>query len=219
MNISRMEIMKDTKEFYMPNTLILTEEQRDILTESINIGFGRAAASLSILVGHKIMLEVPKISVITGPELAKSITGAYKQPISVQQHFSGGIHGDVILFMDMDIASIFIDLLSGGSGNFRRLTPSDREALLEVGNILLNAYIGSFGNLMNAQINIAVPELRTGAIERFFSSIALDDHHVLLVWTKFMIHQGTVAGHVALILDANSLESLFTSIQFDGFQS
>jgi len=203
----------------MNNSFVLTEEQRDILSESINIGFGRAAASLSVLVGHKVLLEVPKITVITIPELAKSMEGAYKQPVSVQQHFSGGIQGDVILFMDMEIASIFIDLLSGGGGSPRRLTPSDREALLEVGNILLNAYIGSFGNLMNTQINIAVPELQINTINRLFAAISADEHHVLLVWTKFLLHNGTVAGHVALILDATSLESLFSSIQFDSLQS
>ena len=203
----------------MNNSFALTEEQRDILTESINIGFGRAAASLSVLIGHKVLLEVPTINIITVPELAKSMQGTYTQPVSVQQHFSGGIQGDVILFMDMEIASIFIDLLSGGDGSPRRLTPSDREALLEVGNILLNAYIGSFGNLMNTQINIAVPELQINAINRLFGSIAPAEHHVLLVWTKFLLHNGNVAGHVALILDANSLEHLFNSIQFDSLQS
>ena len=143
--------------------------------------------------------------------------GAYKQPVSVQQHFSGGIHGDVFLFMDMDIAAIFIDLLSGGIGNPRRLTASDREALIEVGNILLNAYIGSFGNLMHTHINIAVPELRLNGFERLFNSIPESDRHVLLVWTKFLLKNGAVAGHVALILDAGSLDTLFQTIHFDEF--
>ncbi len=201
----------------MTDPFSLSENQRDILTESINIGFGRAAASLSILIGHKVLLEVPKISVISVPELNQAMLETYKQLVGVHQHFSGGLHGDVILFMEMDIASVFIDLLSGGPGSPRRLTPSDREALLEVGNILLNAYIGSFGNLMNTQINISVPQLHLNALNRIFKDIQDSEanHHVLLVWTKFLLHNGTVAGHVALILDGESLDSLFQLIEFD----
>ena len=47
--------------------MILTDEQQDILTELVNIGVGRAAASLSELVGKRIDLNVPKL-VICDPE-------------------------------------------------------------------------------------------------------------------------------------------------------
>ena len=37
----------------------LTQVQQDALIELLNIGFGRAAASLSQLTGHRVVLEVP----------------------------------------------------------------------------------------------------------------------------------------------------------------
>ena len=40
----------------------LTIEQKDALTELINIGYGRAAAALSELTGYRITLEVPRVS-------------------------------------------------------------------------------------------------------------------------------------------------------------
>ena len=39
----------------------LTALQQDALVEVINIGFGRAAASLSKLTGQRVELEVPQI--------------------------------------------------------------------------------------------------------------------------------------------------------------
>ncbi len=199
----------------MTSPLTLTEAQSDILTETINIGFGRAAASLSVLIGRKVILEVPHISVLSIPELSSTLQGSYQQLIGVHQQFMGGIDGDVLLFMELDIAAMFIDLLSGGSGAPRRLTHSDREALLEVGNILLNAYIGSFGNLMNATINIAVPQLYLNGLQSVFNSIQAsgEEHYVLLVRTRFLLNNGSVAGHVALILDTDSLESLIQRMQ------
>ena len=39
----------------------LTAVQQDALVELLNIGFGRAAASLSQLTGHRVLLEVPQV--------------------------------------------------------------------------------------------------------------------------------------------------------------
>jgi len=199
----------------MNSRFTLTEDQLDIVTETINIGFGRAASSLSILVGQKVLLEIPQITMLTVSELSSSLSTAYSDPAAVQQEFTGGIQGEVILIMDLEIAARFIDLLSGGNGQPRSLTSSDREALLEVGNILLNAYIGSFGNLLNTQINFSVPFLHMHSLDDALSSIEVDDddHSVLLVETRFLLNNGTVAGHVALIIEACSLENLLRVIQ------
>ena len=41
----------------------LTTIQQDALIELLNIGFGRAAAALSELTGHRVVLEVPEVSI------------------------------------------------------------------------------------------------------------------------------------------------------------
>jgi hypothetical protein len=41
----------------------LTPLQEDGLVELLNIGFGRAAAPLSQLTGHRVLLDVPEVSV------------------------------------------------------------------------------------------------------------------------------------------------------------
>jgi|JFJP01.1.fsa_nt_gi chemotaxis protein CheC len=193
----------------------LTEYQHDVLTETINIGFGRAAASLSVLVNQKVVLDVPQISVLSINDLSSAMNSMYSDLAAVEQQFSGGIQGDVVLIMDLDIASVFIDLLSGGPGISRPLTFSDREALLEVGNILLNAYIGSFGNLMKTQVNVSVPMLHMHSLDKLFAGIRDEGNSpfVLLVKTKFLLNNGSVVGHVALIIESYSLDSLFLSLQ------
>jgi chemotaxis protein CheC len=193
----------------------LTEYQRDILTETVNIGFGRAAASLSILVGQKVVLDVPQISILSIHDLSGVMSSMYSDLAAVEQQFSGGLHGDVVLIMDLDVASVFIDLLSGGPGVSRQLTFSDREALLEVGNILLNAYIGSFGNLLKTQVNVSIPLLHMHSLEKLLTMIEDEgkNPYVLLVKTKFLLNNGSVVGHVALIIEADSLDDLFQSIE------
>ena len=41
----------------------LTAAQEDALIELLNIGFGRAASSLSQLTGHRVVLDVPQVSI------------------------------------------------------------------------------------------------------------------------------------------------------------
>jgi chemotaxis protein CheC len=197
-----------------PSLSELSEQMRDVLTESINIGFGRAAASLSELVGQKVILKVPKVSMLSVAKLSSVLGASYHDLVAVQQRFQGDITGDVVLIMDIEIAAMFIDLLSGGLGLPRRLTASDREALLEVGNILLNAYIGSFGNLLNTQINISVPMLHMHSLSKVLAAIAEDsiNRYILLIETEFLLNNGAVAGHVALIIEAESIDILVNSV-------
>src|SRR4051794_5511571 len=51
----------------------LTALQQDALIELLNIGFGRAAASLSQLTGHRVLLDVPQVTIHPVAEVAVSL--------------------------------------------------------------------------------------------------------------------------------------------------
>ncbi|XDE62846.1 chemotaxis protein CheC [Arthrospira platensis BEA 1257B] len=70
--------------------MILTEKQKDALTELINIGFARTANSLSQLTGHRILLDVPQVSIHPIEELAAKLASFVNGEIAtVQQIFTG----------------------------------------------------------------------------------------------------------------------------------
>ena len=196
--------------------MIITAEQQDALTEWVNIGFGRAAGSLSDLLGQRIYLQAPAVTVLDLTELYDALTGIFSdQLVVVHQMFSGGVSGDILLFLDFDSASILVDLLSGGTGRCQRLNVSDREALLEVGNILLNAYVGSFGNMLQAKINFTLPNLHLDTVKDISELLSINSdqlHFILLVKTEFSLLAGNVSGYIALIVGINSLETLIQSI-------
>ena len=76
----------------------LTAVQQDALVELLNIGFGRAAASLSQLTGHRVVLEVPEVSVHPISELSSALRVVVAKEIaSVHQIFSGPVAGDALL--------------------------------------------------------------------------------------------------------------------------
>ena len=51
----------------------LTPVQHDALIELLNIGFGRAGASLSQLTGHRVLLEVPHVTIHPIDEVSESL--------------------------------------------------------------------------------------------------------------------------------------------------
>lgn len=197
--------------------MIITDEQKDVLSEWVNIAFGRAAGSLSDLLGQRIFLKAPQVIVLNLTELYSSMEAIYSgQVVMVHQNFNGGVSGDILLFFDYDSASVLIDLLCGGVGQKRRLTVSDREALVEVGNILLNAYIGSFGNLIAAKIKFGLPSLSLDHLSDLRDVLVLNPEIVrliLLVKTNFSLLAGNVTGYIGLVLEIDSVETLLSSIQ------
>ena len=72
----------------------VTPMQLDVIKEGINIGVGRAAETLNQMTGSHVVLEVPKVSVATLPEVMAEYTANADTMVSVVKlgfdgHFSG----------------------------------------------------------------------------------------------------------------------------------
>jgi chemotaxis protein CheC len=203
-----------------PKTL-LNPSELDALSELINIGFGRAASALSTLVGRRIMLEAPQVNVYPMMELVKTLENlGGKEITNVHQIFRGKISGDAMLLMDSDSASILIDLMAGGSGEVHPMTAADREALIETGNILLNAFIGSFGNLLRVHITFTVPRLKVESITHMLSALSQDTQEIeyaLVVKINFRLAQGNVSGYMVIVMGIQSLEVLVEAMRTEGY--
>jgi chemotaxis protein CheC len=132
----------------------LTQTQQDALIELLNIGFGRAAASLSELTGHRVLLEVPQVSVHPIDDLNRTLRGYLDDQVaSVHQIFSGPVGGDALLILNHAAAGMLKELLTNEPPLPLPIDASAREVLTEVGNILLNACLGTFGNILQVQVS------------------------------------------------------------------
>ena len=77
----------------------------------------------------------------------------------MHQIFSGPVGGDALLILDHAAAGMLKELLTNEPPLPLALDASAREVLTEVGNILLNACLGTFGNLLQVQVSFSVPHL------------------------------------------------------------
>jgi chemotaxis protein CheC len=195
----------------------LTERQKDALTELINIAFSRTAASLSELTGHRVLLEVPKVDIYPVNELAARLTAFIPSELaSVHQIFTGSLTGDALLLLSYDGAVTLTDLLTEEAIHSNRLNESAREVITEVGNILLNACLGVFGNLLQVRISFSIPRLHLETLDQLIKSLIIDKEelrYALVVYTAFRVRDSAISGYLVMALSVTSLDHLIQEVE------
>jgi chemotaxis protein CheC len=195
----------------------LTATQQDALIELLNIGFGRAASSLSQLTGHRVLLEVPEVSIHPIESLERVLSGVITDEIAtVHQIFSGPVAGDAMLILDYVAAGMLKQLLTDEPPLPLRVDASAREVLTEVGNILLNACLGTFGNLLDVQVSFSVPHLNLDTLRGLLESLLIQREglrYAMVVHAGFRLRDAEVRGYLVIILSVASLDRLIRSIE------
>jgi len=195
----------------------LTQGQRDALIELLNIGFGRAAASLSELTGHRVLLEVPQVSVHPIDELTRTLRVVLDDQIAtVHQIFSGPVGGDALLILNHTAAGMLKELLTSEPPLPLPIDASAREVLTEVGNILLNACLGTFGNILQVQVSFSVPHLTLETLHDVMKSLMINREglrYALVVHAGFKLRDAEVKGYLVIVLSVASLDRLIRAVE------
>jgi chemotaxis protein CheC len=192
--------------------MVLTDSQNDALTELINIGYARAAGALSTLTGHRVTLAVPKVSVHDIDNIAPVLrTVLPNDVITVNQVFSGPVSGNALLLLDGDAASMLSHLLADFPSGPGTLSRDEREVITEVGNILLNACLAVFGNLLKVHVRFSVPHLHVERVEEVLRSMVIGDEELdeaMMVHTRFHVRANDVSGYLVILVGVTSLDRL-----------
>ena len=195
----------------------LTATQQDALIELLNIGFGRAAASLSQLTGHRVVLDVPEVSIHPISAVKCVLKSVVADDVaSVHQIFSGPVGGDALLILNHQAAGILKELLTDEPPLPLPLDASAREVLMEVGNILLNACLGTFGNLLDVQVSFSVPRLDLDTLDGVLQSLIVNREgmrYALLVHAGFKLRDAEVTGYLVIVLSVASLDRLLRAVE------
>lgn len=196
--------------------MVLTDRQNDALAELINIAFSRTGAALSELTGQRVLLSPPSVSVHRTTDLpialARYIPG---EVASIHQVFAGPVAGDALLLLNYEGAMELTNLLiEEPIPDF--LDESAREVLTEVGNILLNACLGMFGNLLQVHVSFSVPRLHLESLDDLVASLLTgedDRRYALVVSTAFQVRDSAVSGFLVMALSVASLDRLLHEIE------
>jgi chemotaxis protein CheC len=88
--------------------------------------------------------------------------------------------------------------------------------LTEVGNILLNACLGTFGNLLQVQVSFSVPQLNLDTLHGVIESLTINRQglsYALLVHAGFRLRDAEVYGALVIVLSVTSLDKLIKAVE------
>ena len=136
----------------------LSDMQKDALGEIGNISMGSAATTLSVLLGHKVSITTPSVSMST----MNSIRASYPMPyLIVEVGYTMGINGNNVLAIQAQDASVIADLMMGGDGTNppEELNDIHMSAVGEAMNQMMGAVSTSLSTMFNKKIDISPPKV------------------------------------------------------------
>ncbi len=172
---------------------------QDALGEVGNISFGSSATALSALLGQKVDITTPSISMINRNKLEEEFPHPY---VAVQVEYTIGLTGMNLLVIKQSDAAIIADLMLGGDGLNPKpdLGEIQLSAVQEAMNQMMGSAATSMSTVFNKKVDISPPtiDLMNISKDEGRENIPEDD---LLVKVSFRLRIGN-------LIDSNLMQLL-----------
>lgn len=198
---------------------LLSSMEKDALGEIGNISMGSAATTLSVLLGHKVNITTPTVSVDT----MSTIQNQYPMPyLVVEVGYVIGINGNNILAIQASDASIIADLMMGGDGlnPQEELTDIHMSAVGEAMNQMMGTVATSLSTMFNKKIDISPPKVNLidlGAEDKITDLVNNDDP---VVKTSFRMEvDGLIDSEIMQILPLDVAKEMVSFLMGGGAEA
>lgn len=186
----------------------LTPLEHDLLTEMFNIGVGRASSSLSKMVNQEVILSVPVVEFRTREGMAKEL-GKNHPICSVSQDMQGPFSAKSMLLFPAESGLKVVRAMLNTHVSDEMLAELQQEALSEIGNVVLNACIGSLAEAMTETFNVGLPSFDISNPHELLQVNHETEEDVVLLIRIFMtLSESEVTGYLAFILGNVSISEL-----------
>lgn len=188
----------------------LTELQMDALVEIFNMGVGSAANAMSGIVNEEVSMSVPTITFQNRNEAALTLSNQESRSIcGVSQHFQGAFNTDAILMFPEEKSLEIVRLMVGESVSNEELTEMEQEAMSEIGNIILNACVGTLANIFERELQGSLPSYHVGSSNEILSvNDTSSGDLVMMLHIDFSLERHDIRGYVAFLLDMSAMLDL-----------
>lgn len=198
----------------------LSDLHLDALAEVFNIGAGRAALSLSEIVGDEVRISVPSVRLLDTTNLNSttlSLNGGRFG--AVTQHFRGPFNSEALLLFTEDQALKIVSDMMGSQMSSEELAEFEHEAMCELGNIILNACLSAIADIFSFTLESSLPDYTVASADNILQRIKdnSDQPYVLVLHIDLAIEKRHTAGNLVFLLSSTSLTNLVSHVdQFLG---
>lgn len=189
--------------------LHISELERDIIKEILNIGLARAADSFAAIAKDKVLLKVPDIKLIEQSNLLELVEHYADTHNIIQSDIKGDFNGaTLMLFSDEHIAllsEVCLNMLEVQKGEVSVMQES---LLLEISNIITGALVTQLANILKTNIYGSPPKAPQSHIADSLKDILVQHPLfkpiVFTVLTRFTHHTKNMELPLFLFFDTNT---------------
>ena len=192
---------------------IISAEEKAILGEIMNIGFGNATADLAEVIDIYVQLNVPDIQIVKVgelPDYIKETIVSYDEVSIIDQKFWGDFSGSGLLVLPARAAQELMALLMHNESDFvpgKPMASLEEDTLMEIGNILIGACVGKISELLNTFATYSPPQVINQFISDYDAFIESFDpfQTAIIMKTVFKFENNDLDGLLLLLANQESI--------------
>lgn len=171
-------------------SLYLTSLEKDTIGEIGNISLGSSATALSTLLGLKVDITTPTVSIVRKTGLKEEFPYEH---VSLQVNYVEGFDGENIFLMKASDAAIISDIMMGGTGEDADEELSDiaLSAVQEAMNQMMGSSATSMSTVFSKKIDISPPVVDYEDIDKLEEVMSKTEEEVF-VKVSFQLEIGEV---------------------------
>ncbi len=138
----------------------MTDLERDIIREILNIGLARAADSFAVIAQERVLLEVPSLDLLVSDDIVRKVTDYQTNHVLVKSDIRGDFNGTTLMFFSgqhvQRLSRVCLRMTTDESIVLNALQES---LLLEISNIITGALVTQLANILKSNIYGAPPQM------------------------------------------------------------
>ncbi|MCF7967422.1 chemotaxis protein CheC [Methylobacter sp. Wu8] len=198
----------------------LSELHLDALAEVFSIGAGRAALSLSEIVGDEVRISVPSVQIINSEDINSATLSLNNGRFgAVNQHFRGPFNAEAVLLFTEDQALKIVGDMMGSQMSIDELAEFEHEAMCELGNIILNACLSAMADIFSFTLESSLPDYAVASADEILHRLKENSTqpYIMVLHIDLTIEKRHTAGNLVFLLSSASLDNLVSHLdQFLG---
>jgi chemotaxis protein CheC len=196
----------------------MTELERDIIREILNIGLARAADSFAVIAQERVMLEVPNLDLLPSTDILGRVRDYQSRYVAIQSDIRGDFNGSTFMFFSgQHIQRLSRVCLRMQVPDTLQLNELQESLLLEISNIITGALVTQLANILKANIYGAPPQVPAGDMTTALQNLMPDPETlqplIFSVITQFNDKDNSVELPLMLFFDRATFEKILEIIR------
>ncbi|MCI9155665.1 MAG: chemotaxis protein CheC [Lawsonibacter sp.] len=189
----------------------------DTLREIGSIGTGNAATALSQMLGKEVRITLPEVRIMGYNEAIEWIGGPEAVTAGVLVKMSGDMGGIMLSVQKLELVNIILGAMLGQSiSGYEDLAELEQSALIEIGNIMISAFVNALSGLAGINVNLTVPAFAVD-MQGAILAVPMAEYggmsdYLMTIGGNFVCDGKEVPSHLLLSPDLRSLNFLLRKL-------